>query len=267
MEQYNENIENKTFSSKEIFELLFQNKLNSINEDNVQSENIYTCCIVKPTHHIKGYVTTESAGIAFTYCPDNETKELLEKDPSYDKDMGACFGSTFKRHYKDKDIVCYEISYKSIEFMFIRNYFYQETGIEIYTYQKKSYFLNFKSNQELMKFINDIIQHEKFRTVKCNGYKGKKLLGYCKLFNVYSKKKSIYPGYIIDDWQNNNISSFEYLMWLNILAGRSFNDLTQYPVFPWIITNYECKELNEYEHFRNLSLPVGMFDFNEKFFL
>ena len=264
VEQYNENIENKTFSSKEIFELLFQNKLNSINEDNVQSENIYTCCIVKPTHHIKGYVTTESAGIAFTYCPDNETKELLEKDPSYDKDMGACFGSTFKRHYKDKDIVCYEISYKSIEFMFIRNYFYQETGIEIYTYQKKSYFLNFKSNQELMKFINDIIQHEKFRTVKCNGYKGKKLLGYCKLFNVYSKKKSIYPGYIIDDWQNNNISSFEYLMWLNILAGRSFNDLTQYPVFPWIITNYECEELNEQEHFRNLSIPVGMFDFNEK---
>ena len=264
VEQYNENIENKTFSSKEIFELLFQNKLSSINEDNVQSENIYTCCIVKPTHHIKGYVTTESTGITFTYCPDNETKELLEKDPSYDKDMGACFGSTFKRHYKDKDIVCSEISYKSIEFMFIRYYFYQETGVEIYTYQKKSYFLNFKSNQELMKFLNDIIQHEKFRTVKCNGYKGKKLLGYCKLFNVYSKKKSIYPGYIIDNWQNNNISSFEYLMWMNILAGRSFNDLTQYPVFPWIITNYECEELNEQEHFRNLSLPVGMFDFNEK---
>ena len=53
-------------------------------------------------------------------------------------------------------------------------------------------------------------------------------------------------------------------MWLNILAGRSFNDLTQYPVFPWIITNYECEELNEQEHFRNLSIPVGMFDFNEK---
>jgi len=53
-------------------------------------------------------------------------------------------------------------------------------------------------------------------------------------------------------------------MWMNILAGRSFNDLTQYPVFPWIITNYDCEELNEQEHFRNLSLPVGMFDFNEK---
>ena len=250
-------------SSKEIFELLFQNKLNSINEENVQSENIYTCCIVKPTHHIKGYATTEKASITFTYCPDNEAKELLEKDPSYDKDMGACFGSTFKRYYKDKDIIGIEILLKSIEFMFIRTYFYQETGLEIYTSEKKSYFLNFKSNQELLKFINDIKQHEKFRTIKCHGYKHKRLLGYCKLFNVYTKKKSLHPTYIIDEWQNNNISTFECLMWLNIFAGRSFNDLTQYPVFPWIITNYQTEKLTEND-FRNLSIPVGMFDFNEK---
>ena len=263
IEQKNNDLENKTSSAKEIFELLFQNKLNTINEENVQSENIYTCCIVKPTHHIKGYATTEKTCITFTYCPDNETKELLEKDPSYDKDMGACFGSTFKRYYKDKDIIGIEILYKSIEFMFIRNYFYQETGLEIYTYEKKSYFLNFKSKQELLKFINDILQHEKFRFIKCHGYKHKKLLGYCKLFNVYPKKKSLYPAYIMDEWQNNNISTFECLMWLNIFAGRSFNDLTQYPVFPWIITNYQTEELTEND-FRNLSIPVGMFDFNEK---
>ena len=48
----------------------------------------------------------------------------------------------------------------------------------------------------------------------------------------------------MEEWQNNNISTLEYLMWLNIFSGRSFNDLTQYPVFPWIITNYtdEAKE-------------------------
>ena len=263
IEKINDDRENKTSNEKGIFELLCQNKFNSINEENLNSENIYTCCMVKPTHHIKGYATTEKNSITFTYCPDNESKELLEKDPSYDKDMGACFGSTFKRYYKDKDIVGIEILLKSIEFMFIRTYFYQETGLEIYTYEKKSYFLNFKSNQVLLKFINDIKQHEKFRTIKCHGYKDKRLLGYCKLFNIYSKKKSLYPGYIIDEWQNNNISTFECLMWLNIFAGRSFNDLTQYPVFPWIITNYQTEKLSEND-FRNLSIPVGMFDFNEK---
>ena len=264
LEQVNDKDDNQTISSSEVFELLIQNKLSSINEENVQSENLYNCCIVKPTHHIKGYISTEKSSITFTFCPDNETKELLEKDPSYDKDMGACFGSTFKRYYKDKDIICLEIKYKSIEFMFKRNYFYQETGLEIYTFEKKSYFLNFKSNQELVKFINDIIQHENFRTIKCHGYKNKKLLGYCKLFNIFPKKKSLYPTYVMEEWQNNNISTFEYLMWLNVYSGRSFNDLTQYPVFPWIITNYQSEELNEKDDFRNLSLPVGMFDFNEK---
>lgn len=31
-------------------------------------------------------------------------------------------------------------------------------------------------------------------------------------------------------WQLGHISNFEYLMFLNLAAGRSFNDLTQYPV-------------------------------------
>ena len=264
LEEKNENIENNTLNSKEVFELLFQNKLNSINEENVQSENLYNCCLVKPTHHIKGYATTEKGSITFTYCPDNESQELLEKDPSYDKDMGACFGSTFKVYYKDKDKICFEIKYKSIEYMFKRNYFYQETGLEIFTYERKSYFLNFKSNQEMLKFISDIIQHEKFRTIKCYGLKGKKLIGYCKLFNVYTKKTSHYVNNKMEEWQNNIISTFEYLMWLNVFSGRSFNDLTQYPVFPWIITNYQSEELDENNDYRNLSIPVGMFDFNEK---
>lgn len=34
-------------------------------------------------------------------------------------------------------------------------------------------------------------------------------------------------------WQQGELSNFAYLMFLNTLAGRSYNDLTQYPVFPW----------------------------------
>lgn len=34
------------------------------------------------------------------------------------------------------------------------------------------------------------------------------------------------------------ISNFQYLMHLNTLAGRSYNDLTQYPVFPWVIADW-----------------------------
>ena len=36
-------------------------------------------------------------------------------------------------------------------------------------------------------------------------------------------------------WSNNKISNFQYLMLLNTFAGRTYNDVTQYPVFPWIL--------------------------------
>jgi hypothetical protein len=31
-------------------------------------------------------------------------------------------------------------------------------------------------------------------------------------------------------WEEGAVSNFEYLMFLNTMAGRTFNDLTQYPV-------------------------------------
>ena len=76
-------------------------------------------------------------------------------------------------------------------------------------------------------------------------------------------KKYIMVSKKSEEWINNNISTLEYLMWLNIYSGRSFNDLTQYPIFPWILTNYSA-EKNEEISFRNLSLPIGMINLNEK---
>uniref|UniRef100_A0A8C4I280 Neurobeachin n=1 Tax=Dicentrarchus labrax TaxID=13489 RepID=A0A8C4I280_DICLA len=45
---------------------------------------------------------------------------------------------------------------------------------------------------------------------------------------------------------------------LNILC-RTFNDLNQYPVFPWVITNYDSEELDLTlpSNFRDLSKPIG----------
>ena len=48
---------------------------------------------------------------------------------------------------------------------------------------------------------------------------------------------------IIHSWQQGGITNFEYLMELNKLAGRTFNDLMQYPVFPFILSDYTSKEL------------------------
>jgi hypothetical protein len=63
-------------------------------------------------------------------------------------------------------------------------------------------------------------------------------------------------------WRQREISTFEYLMELNLLAGRSYNDLTQYPVFPWVLTDYtsEKLDLTDPNVFRDLSKPMGALD-------
>lgn len=60
-------------------------------------------------------------------------------------------------------------------------------------------------------------------------------------------------------WAKGEISNFHYLMLVNTMAGRTFNDLTQYPVFPWIIADYTSEEL-DFDNpatFRDLSKPMG----------
>jgi len=43
------------------------------------------------------------------------------------------------------------------------------------------------------------------------------------------------------------------------MAGRTFNDLTQYPVFPWVLKDYSSRQLdlNDPKHFRDLTKPIG----------
>ena len=55
------------------------------------------------------------------------------------------------------------------------------------------------------------------------------------------------------------MTNFEFLMYLNSFAGRTYNDLTQYPVFPWVIADYESEDidLNDPKSFRDLSKPMG----------
>lgn len=45
-------------------------------------------------------------------------------------------------------------------------------------------------------------------------------------------------------WVSREISNLAYLMHLNTLAGRSYNDLTQYPTFPWVLSDYESEEVD-----------------------
>ncbi|XP_022609768.1 protein FAN isoform X2 [Seriola dumerili] len=60
-------------------------------------------------------------------------------------------------------------------------------------------------------------------------------------------------------WQRGHLSNYQYLLHLNNLADRSCNDLSQYPIFPWVIADYTSRQLDltNAATFRDLSKPVG----------
>lgn len=67
---------------------------------------------------------------------------------------------------------------------------------------------------------------------------------------------------ITDKWSKGMISNYEYLIHLNTMAGRTFNDLTQYPIMPHILADYASEELDltNPSSFRDLSKPMGALD-------
>jgi len=65
-------------------------------------------------------------------------------------------------------------------------------------------------------------------------------------------------------WQTGKISNYSYLDFLNCAGGRSINDMSQYPIFPWVLTDYDSEtiDLKDPKVYRDLSKPLGAL--NEK---
>jgi hypothetical protein len=93
---------------------------------------------------------------------------------------------------------------------------------------------------------------------------------------LFDRKKKLEAAKLAQErWRARRMSTFEYLASLNALAGRTRNDLTQYPVFPWVLADYvsDTIDLTRRDQFRDLSKPIGALEpkrarqFEERFAL
>lgn len=59
-------------------------------------------------------------------------------------------------------------------------------------------------------------------------------------------------------WREGLLTNWEYLSQLNKMAGRSYNDLMQYPVMPFILADYtsEILDLSIPQCFRSVCMYV-----------
>ncbi|KAG5469209.1 hypothetical protein LSCM4_02607 [Leishmania orientalis] len=60
-------------------------------------------------------------------------------------------------------------------------------------------------------------------------------------------------------WATGSLSNYEYLRFLNEVAGRTNRDLNQYPVFPWVLADYTSTtlDLESASTFRDFAYPMG----------
>jgi len=138
------------------------------------------------------------------------------------------------------------IPYTQMQTIFSRRYNLRTTALEFFVRNKKSYFFNFTCKTDVTTVMKKILA----RKPPLEYY----FLGSPKqLFKKKQYKK------LTEMWQRRQISNFDYLMILNTVAGRTVNDLAQYPVFPWILSDYVSKEirLSDSNVYRDLTKPIG----------
>jgi hypothetical protein len=146
-----------------------------------------------------------------------------------------------------------------IEFVFSRMRFYANNACEIFTRNRKSFFFVMESVDARTNFYQAIPKVEK--TGKSSGYDfWQALRKACNaVYQTMPAAELRAKSNVRTEWTSRRLSTFEYLYFLNILANRSFNDLSQYPIYPWIIRDFEAAtlDLTDPAVFRDLALPVG----------
>ncbi|XP_060579246.1 neurobeachin-like protein 1, partial [Ruditapes philippinarum] len=124
-----------------------------------------------------------------------------------------------------------------------RRYNLRRSAIEMFLIDQTNYFLNFQK-----KVRNKVYS-------RILGLRPPNLIYY----GSRSPAELLKASGLSQKWVQREISNFEYLMQLNTIAGRTYNDLSQYPVFPWILSDYtsDTLDLDNASVFRDLSKPVG----------
>ncbi|XP_061716783.1 neurobeachin isoform X9 [Cydia pomonella] len=140
--------------------------------------------------------------------------------------------------------------FSEIRAIFSRRYLLQNVAIEMFLASRTSIFFAFPDQATVKKVI---------KALPRVGVGIKYGIPQTRRASMMSPRQLMRNSNMTQKWQRREISNFEYLMFLNTIAGRTYNDLNQYPVFPWVLTNYESEELDlsQPSNYRDLSKPIG----------
>ncbi|XP_058744102.1 BEACH domain-containing protein C2-like isoform X2 [Vicia villosa] len=186
--------------------------------------------MVQPLRVVQGTFQVTSRRINFI-VDNNETSPPLD---------GSNFNAVWDQG-KDRSWLM-----SSLHQVYSRRYLLRRSALELFMVDRLNFFFDFGSSEG-----------------RRNAYRAIVHARPPHLNNIYlatqKPEQLLKRTQLMERWARWEISNFEYLMQLNTLAGRSYNDITQYPVFPWILSDYtsENLDLSNPSSYRDLSKPVG----------
>ncbi|GMF46238.1 unnamed protein product [Phytophthora fragariaefolia] len=164
---------------------------------------------------------------------------------------------------RSKDIhQCRYWAYEDITELHKRRYQLRHVALELFANDGRNYLVTLESPEQ-----RELVFHALLS--KCPNVQGAAsgLDGASGGGDLYSQVRKLLRNNMTERWVQGDISNFAYLMHLNTLAGRSYNDLTQYPVFPWVLADYDSEVLDLCDPgvYRDLSKPMGALCREEEF--
>jgi hypothetical protein len=142
------------------------------------------------------------------------------------------------------------IAFSDLHSVFRRRYQLQQSALEFYDIHNNGTLIAFANHTEREGILSKVLAAPLPNSIFSSSY-GTSI--------NYKKFMSSWKAKIVSQWVNGKMTNFEFLMHLNSFAGRTYNDLTQYPVFPWVIADYDSEELDldDPKTYRDLSKPMG----------
>jgi hypothetical protein len=112
-----------------------------------------------------------------------------------------------------------EIAFGEIEWAMQRVVGNTLSGVELYLTKGKTFFLNFEGDAVgFLKELRDVMPKS--------------------VVQLGSRVDFVRGLKWTDDWVKGKISNFRYLVWLNMVMGRSFHTESHYPIFPRVFSDY-----------------------------
>ncbi|KAJ2996554.1 hypothetical protein HDV02_006387 [Globomyces sp. JEL0801] len=151
---------------------------------------------------------------------------------------------------------CRQCAYEDIKEVHTRLYLFRNVALEMFLSDGRTFFLTFWNAKS-----RDSVYTRLLSKAQVND--GESVSGITTSGGPSVLSTAIFGGSPLNEltqkWVSREISNLAYLMHLNTLAGRSYNDLTQYHTFPWVLADYESEIINldDPKMYRDLSLPMG----------